>query len=364
MKVFLMIQHMAVGGSELQTLALGEALVTSGHSVEILSFRKPVPKIESHIASFVAAGGKFRCARTPRDKKHSTAVIAWQARKWIVGGRPAVVHAITTRAMALAATPGFVPLGIPVVMSRRSLVSANQDRSIIRRSRMLIIRRADLVIANSTAAASECESLERVPRSRIAVIPNILAPSSFAHVSPAQIPTDLPIVVCVANLRVPKNQAMLLASAGLLKGQGFPITVVLVGDGVSRAALLAQGHALGIDVRLVGAIEDVRPYLRAAAAFVQSSDGEGLSNSLLEAMAAGVPIIATDVGGTAEALGDAGVLVQKGNTDQMAAALRLVLSDQSLASALGYRARHSAEMFSARRSVALHEAAYCSVGAR
>jgi glycosyltransferase involved in cell wall biosynthesis len=87
---------------------------------------------------------------------------------------------------------------------------------------------------------------------------------------------------------------------------------MLVGEGELRSELEEKIHGQRLEksIRLMGAAEDVRPYLAAFDIAVLCSHAEGFSNSLLEYMASGVPVIATDVGGNREALGDCGLLIR------------------------------------------------------
>lgn len=135
---------------------------------------------------------------------------------------------------------------------------------------------------------------------------------------------DRPVLVCVARLAPPKNlQALLIALAqpGL-----EPWRLRIIGDGPDRPRLEAQRAALGLGhrVEMLGERRDVDAQLIAADAFVLPSDSEGLPYSILEAMAAALPVVASDVGGIPEEVvdGTTGVLVPRGDTGALARALR------------------------------------------
>jgi glycosyltransferase involved in cell wall biosynthesis len=129
-----------------------------------------------------------------------------------------------------------------------------------------------------------------------------------------------------------------------------------------RPALEREASRLGIEpyVRFLGQVRDVAPYLAAADVFVLSSDAEGFSNALLEAMASSLACVATDVGGNAEALAEgAGVVVPPRDESALAAALTALLADESRRKALGEAARRRAvETFGLERMVAETEAWY------
>jgi glycosyltransferase involved in cell wall biosynthesis len=119
--------------------------------------------------------------------------------------------------------------------------------------------------------------------------------------------------------------------------------LIILGDGDEREKLESLTRQLGIQpcVTFAGDVENVVPYLRAADIFVLPSLGEGLSNSLLEAMSSGLACVATKITGSMDALanGDCGLLVEPGNADQLANALIYLLSNKQEISRLGRLAR-------------------------
>ena len=119
--------------------------------------------------------------------------------------------------------------------------------------------------------------------------------------------------------------------------------LLFLGDGPERADLESLAEALGLaeQVRFVGFHEDVRRWLAAADLFVLSSLIEGLPNALLEAMAVGLPVLATRIGGSLEAIEDgvSGVLVEPGRAEPLAAGLGPLLDDADRRAALGAAAR-------------------------
>ena len=124
---------------------------------------------------------------------------------------------------------------------------------------------------------------------------------------------------------------------------------VLAGEGSEREGLEQQAHELGIDqrVRFLGYRVDIPELLASSDLCVLSSLSEGLPLSVLEAMAAGKPVVATSIDGTDEAVvhGETGLLVPPADSHALAAAIRTVLEDDELAHRLGTsgRARVDAE---------------------
>lgn len=144
---------------------------------------------------------------------------------------------------------------------------------------------------------------------------------------------------------------------------------LVVGDGPSRAEAEAEARRLGLAERVVfaGLRKDVPELLRGLDALVFSSLREGLSMAMLEAMAAGVPVVATEVGGTPELVrhGVEGLLVPPGRPEELADAVVSLLEDASAAARLREAARRRVEeRFSLARMIEAHEALYSDRPAR
>ena len=139
--------------------------------------------------------------------------------------------------------------------------------------------------------------------------------------------------------------------------------LVIVGDGPCRASLTAAVAELGVGgrVRLLGERDDVPAVLAAFDIFVLSSIGEGMSNAILEAMATGLPVVATRVGGNPELVvsGTTGFLVEPRSPAALTAALSCYLGDPGLLARHGRAARELAQAeFSLERMVGAYEQLY------
>ncbi len=173
--------------------------------------------------------------------------------------------------------------------------------------------------------------------SRIVVVANgfdcdYLAPDralglAFRHslgLSPQQ-----PVIGMVARFDPQKDHANLLAALCHLAEAGRPFTCLLAGPGMEAdnpdlAAMLAE-TGMNAQVRLLGALADVRAVMNAIDLHVLSSRSEGFPNVIAEAMACGCPCVATDVGAAAEIIGDTGWLAPPGNSAKLAAAIEQAL---------------------------------------
>jgi len=177
------------------------------------------------------------------------------------------------------------------------------------------------------------------------------------------------LVVAVGNLYVVKGHKYLIEALGLLRYSSRPVHVAIAGRGELAEALADRARELGLTerVHLLGLRSDVPDVLAAAEIFVLPSLSEGLPLVLLEAMFAGLPIVASDVGDIRLALadGNAGVLVKPGAPEPLARALDHLLRAPHEALGLGQRAaQRAAAEYSVSRMVGSYAVAYQRVLAR
>ncbi|MCK9925045.1 glycosyltransferase family 4 protein [Frankia sp. AgPm24] len=238
------------------------------------------------------------------------------------------------------------------------------------------IRRAACVIALSDKVALDMAREYAIPIERVLVMSNGVAPEFFAdQPDAAPEPTRTPEptgatgatgataiagtpgrplrLLFVGRLTRQKNVPRLLEALGSVRA---PVELVVVGDGEDRETLEAQVTQLGLrNARLVGPEtgDALARWHRWADVFVLSSDIEGgLPLVVLEAMAGGLPIIATDVAGVSDTFGDAGILAAP-NADALAAAIDRMAADPELRAKAGARNRERAESFSWTRRIAV-----------
>jgi glycosyltransferase involved in cell wall biosynthesis len=171
-----------------------------------------------------------------------------------------------------------------------------------------------------------------------------------------------PVVGTVGNFTAKKDHATLLAATARLTGAHPGLRLVLVGSGPLEAELRARADELGLDgtVLFAGSRDDVFDLLPALDVFTLSSRFEGLPIALLEAMASGVPPVATRVGGIPEVVtdGEDGTLLAPGDPGALAAALDALLADPARRADLGARAAARAAAFDLSHAVRRIEAVY------
>lgn len=234
-----------------------------------------------------------------------------------------------------------------------SVLSRAANRLAVHRSRFIAC-----VSADATAVARA----EGARPDQLKVILNAIDVPSYDASGFAK-RASTPKAVTVARLAPVKDIGTMLHAARLVKNMAPDFRLDIVGDGESRPELEQLSRDLGLSdtVTFHGASNDPRRYLSSATLFVQSSISEGISLTLLEAMAAGLPVVATDVGGNREVVdaGRTGLLVEPRNPQQLADAVLRVLGSPDHAVAMSGAARVRAErVFDLGRMVAEYEALY------
>jgi sugar transferase (PEP-CTERM/EpsH1 system associated) len=174
---------------------------------------------------------------------------------------------------------------------------------------------------------------------------------------------DQSVLVTVGRLVPVKDHATLLESLQILRREGMSPLLLVAGEGPLAEMLASRAAALDVDknVRWLGYRSDVESVLAAGDVFVLSSKSEGLSNTILEAMAAGLPVVATRVGGADEIMlnGETGVLVPPASPDALADALAYLLRDPDARAAMGAAGRERVRAeFSLDAMVTRYEALY------
>jgi glycosyltransferase involved in cell wall biosynthesis len=238
--------------------------------------------------------------------------------------------------------PGAALAGVPVrIGSRRELDSNTSDRQ--SRLQRVAYRFATKVVANSPAALEILER-EGVAASSVAVIPDGVDPGAFPERTAS---ASIRTIITVANLRREKSHETLLAAAAVLLRTYPHLRFQIVGDGPRRAELeeLSQARGLAGRVEFLGHREDVPSLLAAADAFVLPSRSEAFPTGAIEAMAAGLPVVASGVGGIRDVIADGrtGVLVPPGDPEALALAVASLIDNPAEAAALGRAARREVQ---------------------
>jgi sugar transferase (PEP-CTERM/EpsH1 system associated) len=215
----------------------------------------------------------------------------------------------------------------------------------------LLFRRTDKVICVSDQVRDFYRDVLRVPAAKLEVIPNAIdleGPPAPPGARPLReevgAGADDFVFLCAARLHPQKAHPVLFEAARSVADRGGRrFKIALAGEGSLRADLEARVRALGLEtvVHFLGFRSDVRALLPQADAFVLPSLYEGLPLSVLEAMAAGVPVVVTRVGGNPGIVDDGrnGLLVPAGDAPALAEAMGRIVDDAKLARTLGEEGR-------------------------
>ena len=282
---------------------------------------------------------------------------------WALRHRSGLIHAYLPEAVILSAL-ALWPMRRRLILAQRgSFTYRARYGATVTAIERWAFRQSPGIVTNCGQLV-EMLTDDGVPRDKIFMISNGLSPERMAPVGASRaaararldLTDDAFVLVKVANLHGYKGHADVLnALARLRAGGALPprTTMLFIGSNTSMEGVdmlnqlkqLAQYLGIADIVRWLGERGDATLLMRAADVGVHASHEEGLSNSVIEMMAAGLPIVATDVGGTAEALagGAAGCLVQPYAPASLASALRALITDCQMRKSLGQAARQRAQ---------------------
>jgi glycosyltransferase involved in cell wall biosynthesis len=236
-------------------------------------------------------------------------------------------------------------------MSKAKLVWSRRDMGILRARKhnlayRLMAGAPDAVFAVSEQVRQHSIEVDRIDPARVQTIYNGLDLSAWdAPSRPAKTPGKA-LVTTVGNIRRVKGHDVFIKAAAAITPQFPNVSFSIAGD-VLDPAYFAELQTLVRDLglsgrfRFDGGVADLREHLAMADIFVLPSRSEGFSNALVEAMAASLPVVATDVGGNAEAVRDgiSGFIVPSENSAALAEAIIRLLSDPDLAKTMGSAGR-------------------------
>lgn len=257
--------------------------------------------------------------------------------------------------------------GVPkIISSRRNLGYWQTGRDLLLLK--IMNRWTDLVIANSSAVRDTVVKEEGVDAGKIEVIYNGIDLDEFTNrLIPREeakrelgLSPETPLVGTLSNLRPVKAVDIFIKSAFVVSKRFPEAKFLIVGEGPQRRDLETLVERLGMKDRVIfaGGAEEVFPYLCAFDIGVLSSSSEGFSNSILEYMLAGLPVVASGVGGNPEIIdeGENGYLVPPGEPQPLAERIMALLEDERLRSEFGEKARLKiTENFSLKRMIAEFE---------
>lgn len=324
LRIEMVVPSLPRAGMETMTAALVRGLAERGHEVGVTCL------LEADALGEDLRAQGFQVSVVPATGVLSNFVSGTLA-EWFRRRRPDVVHAHTAGWLKIATAARAA--GVNRVVNTLHGFEAAAEPWLPRSLARVAVRRTDRIVAVSESVREHLLRVYRAPAERVALVLNGIPLDQFrpgtrsAGVRAALgIPQGRFVVGHVARHRAVKNQALLLDAFARFRATREDAFLVLVGDGPLRAELEQEAVRLGIarHVRFAGDVRDTAAVYREFDVFVLSSVTEGTSVSILEALASGVPVVATAVGGTPALLrgGECGVLVPSGDAETLAEALR------------------------------------------
>ncbi|MEP7159191.1 MAG: glycosyltransferase [Chloroflexota bacterium] len=351
-RVCILPGHLRMTGAVRVMLNLARSLVERGVEVDLFLTKDPgdlAPMIPRGVHLIVGGGSSFRSlpalARYIRRRRPDAVLAAHQADN-IVGVVASALARVPSRVVATVHNDRSIRPGV----SRLRLLAMTTAMK-------LAYRRAYAVVAVSDGVANNTAQVLGLPRERIRVIynPTITTQLLDAAARPVDHPwlatPDVPVILGVGRLTEQKDFASLIRSFAIVR-QTMPARLMILGEGEDRLSLeeLTRELMVDADVALPGTTPNALAYMKRAAVLVATSRWEGFPGVLVEALAVGTPVVATDCpSGPREILdgGRYGRLVPVGDIEAIAAAVLATLRDSPQRDPLIARGRS----FSAERAV-------------
>lgn len=266
---------------------------------------------------------------------------------------------------------------ITKAMSRAKLIWSRRDMGILRTGKhhaayRLMARAPDAVFAVSEQVRRHCIDVDRIDPDRVLTIHNGIDLSDWISAPQTAKASGRLHITTVGNIRRVKGHDIFLKAAAIVLSQYPEVDFSIAGDVLeddyfSELQGLVRALNLSKHFRFAGGITNLREHLSAADIFVLPSRSEGFSNAIVEAMAASLPVVATNVGGNAEAVmeGVTGFLVAPDDPESLAAAITRLAGDPSSAKAMGLAgSARVAERFTTEAMMKQITAAYADLLSR
>jgi glycosyltransferase involved in cell wall biosynthesis len=353
-RVLTVIGSLRPGGAETYVANVSEAIRAHGVDMEICALERTGPLLEKvdraritvHDTSFPRRASRLNFIRMMRTVA--------DLRRIITAGRFDIVHTYLYSADVLGVPAARAAGCKRIIISRRSMHGwVHEPKPHLHAVEQVVNRFATELIACSNAALRDAEASEsHLPQLRTVIYSGV----DVAAYQPARLQEQGPLrLVTVGALAHRKGQEYAIDAVAQARQKGIDVRLELVGRGPDEGMLRARVAAAGVSeaVTFVGELADPRPNLQNADVFLLPSRQEGFSVALLEAMASSMPVIATDVGGNAEALVDGmgGRVVAPFQSEAIAAAISELAQDRQRLPAMGaFNRGRVTELFSIEAS--------------
>jgi L-malate glycosyltransferase len=359
------------GGSGALATELGIALARRGHEIHFITYQQPfrlpafLPRIYFHEVDV----GRYPLFEYP---PYDLALAVRMHEVVLDHGLDllhchyAIPHATSAWIAKEMLRPTRPDIRVVTTLHGTDITIVGQDPS-FKPITKFSIEKSDGLTAVSQYLQTETLTTFGCTACRIEVIPNFVDPevydrSRYTSILDGQVDSDTRVLMHVSNFRAVKRVKDVVRVFGRVAEQ-VPSVLVMVGDGPDRVHAEAEARELGLHEKVffLGKIEAVAPLLAGADLFLLPSASESFGLSALEALACGVPVVATKVGGLPELVreGETGFLCPVGDVDAMSAAAVAILRDADRWQSMSMRAATDArERFSLDAIVAEYEAFY------
>jgi glycosyltransferase involved in cell wall biosynthesis len=325
------IDSLQCGGAERHVIDVGRALTDRGHSVTVAC------SVGGHFqAAAEGAGMKVVPLCGKLAKRRFGPAFAWRVRRLVLHEDPDLVHGHLYSG-GLAAAFATAGTGIPLVLTEQTEAPWRRRRQ--RLASAMAYRRAAKIIGVSKTITAAIERDFGIAPEKLSCIPNGVR----LEQGPTSRPGGVPTIGLVARL-TPEKDVRCFLNAAARVAERFPTAKFrIAGDGPLRPELerLASDLGLGERVSFLGVLDEMRPFFESVHVLAVSSVAEGTPLSIVEAMGASVPIVATRVGGIPEQVTDGhnGYLVEPRDPGTLAERIGSILADPDAATRLGEAGR-------------------------
>jgi glycosyltransferase involved in cell wall biosynthesis len=338
--ILIFVNSFRLGGSERQAVELIKRLDRSRFSVVVACFQREGPLVDELPRDIIALE-EFRLSSFANwaTCRHAGRFVALLRRTGIK-----IVQCFDFYSNVFA-IPFARLAGVPIILGSR------RDQKVMRTWKQQKVDQwclslATGVVANSAAAKNQLVKDEGIRPERTWVIHNGLDLDCFDAPERSSRNDEEIRIGIVANLRPEKGHLVFLDAVYIFSQSYSKVRFVIAGDGSMRGKIEARIRELGIkdQVELTGVVKNVSAFLRSGNLdiLVNSSDSESLPNAVMEAMAASLPVVATDVGGTNELVvdGQTGYLIKAGDSRGLADRLALLCNDPERSRKMGRAGRN------------------------